>query len=107
MQFSCYGDREGDGVTIVRTHPTRVGVGGFRARQFIDMDCRGERGGLVFLNVNNRRTNGDDDSWGWRWTCADGTSGASGPIGCEREGTKAAAVTHDKAGRKNGTVPGS
>lgn len=86
MSFSCYGDREGTGVTNVSRHPTRVNRGGFELRRTIDMDCRGERGGLELLNVNNARSSGDNDDWGWRWGCMDGTTGSSGPASTSERG---------------------
>ena len=86
MSFSCYGDREGTGITNVSTHPSRGRRSGFGERREIDMDCRGERGGLQFLNVNNARTSGDNDDWGWTWGCIDGTTGSAGPASTSESG---------------------
>ena len=88
MSFSCHGDREGTVATPVSTHPTRVGRSGFVLRRAVDMDCRRERGGFEFLSLHNARTSGDNDDWGWRWGCMDGTTGSGGPQFTSERGTE-------------------
>ena len=87
MSFSCYGDRENPaGTTSTGTHPARAGRSGFTQIQTADMDCRGERGGIEFVNVrerrspgnNQRRTDPDFEDWDWQWRCMDGTRGLGG-----------------------------
>ena len=94
MFFSCYGDQNSGGTTFTGTHP-----GGeiFASAARIDMDCRGERGGLEFVSVNHRASSSNDnelddldipglnppsasndDDWDWRWRCMDGTTGSGG-----------------------------
>eukprot|EP00752_Nemacystus_decipiens_P006177 g5574.t1 len=87
VSFSCYGDRANrTEVTLLESKARGDDADKFDSNIVNEgqykMDCRGARGGFRRFDIYRapRETDFfDNEEWGWKWECLDGTTGQGGP----------------------------